>query len=72
MVKILGSNGCSEVTKDLDHNSFTGRPVAFGGFGDIYPGTMRNGLKVAVKCARINVEEMVEIKILKVGEDWRV
>lgn len=70
IISTLSSHGCPEVTKDLDLGSITARPIAFGGFGDIYPGTLRTGLKVAVKCARLNTNEIAESQVLKVGKKY--
>jgi hypothetical protein len=60
MIAVLGSHGCPDVTESLNLSECGDRPVAFGGFGDIYLGTMKNGIQVAIKCARINVDEMID------------
>jgi hypothetical protein len=66
MIAVLGSHGCPDVTESLDLSTCGERPVAFGGFGDIYPGKMKNGMQIAIKCARINVDELIDSRTLKV------
>ncbi|QRW26571.1 Tyrosine kinase specific for activated [Rhizoctonia solani] len=51
----LQEHGCKNVTEDLDLHKCSQYPVASGGFGDVFYGTLRNGSPVAIKCLRIFV-----------------
>ncbi|CAE6501807.1 unnamed protein product [Rhizoctonia solani] len=51
--ELLVSNGCRDITSDIDPARCTLYPVSNGGFGDIYEGKLRDGTKIAVKCLRI-------------------
>jgi hypothetical protein len=66
IVEILGSHGCPDVTQELDINQSSTRPIAFGGFGDIYRGKLNTGITVAIKCARFNEDENISRRSLKV------
>jgi predicted unusual protein kinase regulating ubiquinone biosynthesis (AarF/ABC1/UbiB family) len=37
----------------LDLRRCSAAPVAGGGFGDVYQGYLKNGVEVAIKCARV-------------------
>ncbi|KAG9084978.1 hypothetical protein FRC06_003788 [Ceratobasidium sp. 370] len=65
IVAILSSYGCLDASELLDLSVCGDRPVAFGGFGDIYYGKTKDGMPVAIKCARVNVGEITEYGTLK-------
>jgi hypothetical protein len=49
---LLVKHGCPDVTDRLDLERCDHHPIACGGFGDIYAGTLIGDEKVAIKCAR--------------------
>ncbi|KAG9097660.1 hypothetical protein FRC07_010752, partial [Ceratobasidium sp. 392] len=59
MITLLVEHGCPDASDSLDLSQCGERPVAFGGFGDIYYGKTKGGVPVAIKCARVNVNEAV-------------
>ncbi|KAG8721750.1 hypothetical protein FRC08_010631 [Ceratobasidium sp. 394] len=65
IVAILSHHGCPNASELLNLSECGDRPVAFGGFGDIYYGKTKDGMPVAIKCARINVDEIIESSTLK-------
>ncbi|KAG8709520.1 hypothetical protein FRC09_000627 [Ceratobasidium sp. 395] len=65
MIAVLIEHGCPDASESLDLSQCGERPVAFGGFGDIYYGKTKDGTPVAIKCARINVDEMIKDSTLK-------
>ncbi|KAF8594931.1 kinase-like protein [Ceratobasidium sp. AG-I] len=56
IISILHKHGCPDITLDLDTDNCGTRAISGGGFGDIYAGRLRNGLSVAIKCARLFVD----------------
>lgn len=53
IVAILHDHGCPDITEELDLDK-CGMMATFGGaFGDVYPGRLINGRRVAIKCARL-------------------
>ncbi|KAG9101311.1 hypothetical protein FS749_008031 [Ceratobasidium sp. UAMH 11750] len=65
IVAILSHHGCPNASELLNLSECGDRPVAFGGFGDIYYGKTKDGMPVAIKCARVNVDEIIESNTLK-------
>ncbi|KAG8711231.1 hypothetical protein FRC09_020705 [Ceratobasidium sp. 395] len=58
IITILTKHGCREITDQLDLDKCQYKfPFARGGFGDIYQGTLKGGEKVAIKCAKVYLEE---------------
>ncbi|KAG8790203.1 hypothetical protein FRC12_012534 [Ceratobasidium sp. 428] len=58
IIAILTEHLCCEITNQLDLAKCQhGSPFARGGFGDIYQGTLKGGEKVAIKCARLYLQE---------------
>ncbi|KAG8768692.1 hypothetical protein FRC12_005427 [Ceratobasidium sp. 428] len=58
IIKILVSQGrCQDITGQLDLGKCGRRPVAGGGFGDIYQGALIGGEKIAIKCARLFLQQ---------------
>ncbi|CAE6519735.1 unnamed protein product [Rhizoctonia solani] len=55
IVRLLSRHGCPDITTHIILDRCSSEPIAGGGFGDIYEGYLRNGLKVAIKCPRIFV-----------------
>ncbi|ELU37033.1 Pkinase domain-containing protein [Rhizoctonia solani AG-1 IA] len=53
ILKLLQHHGCTNVTKRLDLGQCAQDPVSYGGFGDVYTGTLGDGLNVAMKCLRV-------------------
>ncbi|KAG9125406.1 hypothetical protein FRC07_007726 [Ceratobasidium sp. 392] len=52
-VAILALHRCKDITEDLHLTSCSEYPIATGGFGDIYRGGLKSGMRVAIKCMRI-------------------
>ncbi|KAF8602025.1 kinase-like protein [Ceratobasidium sp. AG-I] len=61
----LGDHGCEDMTNLLHHASFNSYPISSGGFGDVYRGTLTDGVQVAVKTMRIHVHSEEGQKPLK-------
>jgi hypothetical protein len=56
------------MTEKLDLEACGRHPISGGGFGDIYRGTLIGGARVAIKCARLYLQQDDEgHKVLKVG-----
>ncbi|KAG8712062.1 hypothetical protein FRC08_015072, partial [Ceratobasidium sp. 394] len=53
VIACLTNWGCSNITDMLDETSCSIYPVANGGFGDVYRGTLKSGTQVAVKTMRL-------------------
>ncbi|KAG8717310.1 hypothetical protein FRC09_014451, partial [Ceratobasidium sp. 395] len=53
MFRHLVLRGCPDVTADLLESSFSERPLAIGGLGDVYRCQLTNGMRVAIKCMRV-------------------
>ncbi|KAG8690387.1 hypothetical protein FRC11_011965 [Ceratobasidium sp. 423] len=53
IIWLLSRHGCPDITTHIILDRCSSEPIAGGGFGDIYEGYLRNGLKVAIKCPRI-------------------
>ncbi|CAE6533310.1 unnamed protein product [Rhizoctonia solani] len=53
VVALISLRGLPNLTSEVDAMRCTTNPFAGGGFGDVYRGYLRNGLKVAIKCPRI-------------------
>ncbi|KAG8723134.1 hypothetical protein FRC09_004589 [Ceratobasidium sp. 395] len=56
IIEILTRRGCRDLTGQLDLGRCDDRPVAGGGFGDIYRGVLLSGEEVAIKCARLYLQ----------------
>ncbi|CAE6436878.1 unnamed protein product [Rhizoctonia solani] len=56
ILKLLQHHGCTNVTKRLDLGQCAQDPVSYGGFGDVYTGTLGDGLNVAMKCLRVTTQ----------------
>ncbi|KAG8717390.1 hypothetical protein FRC09_014350 [Ceratobasidium sp. 395] len=52
VVQHLVKHGCPEITKDLDLDSCSSSPIAWGGFSDVYSGKLYDGTEVVIKCPR--------------------
>ncbi|KAG8717394.1 hypothetical protein FRC09_014354 [Ceratobasidium sp. 395] len=52
VIQHLIQHRCPEITKDLDLDSCSHRPITWGGFGEIYLGKLHGGTEVAIKCSR--------------------
>ncbi|QRV90158.1 Tyrosine kinase specific for activated [Ceratobasidium sp. AG-Ba] len=49
----LTARGCKNLTSKLNSLSITSRPIASGGFGDVYQGELLDGTRVAIKTLRL-------------------
>ncbi|KAF8712221.1 kinase-like protein, partial [Rhizoctonia solani] len=56
ILKLLQHHGCTDVTKRLDLGQCVQDPVSYGGFGDVYTGTLYDRLNVAMKCLRVTTQ----------------
>ncbi|KAG8790282.1 hypothetical protein FRC12_012286 [Ceratobasidium sp. 428] len=66
IVSRLSLRGCADMTDRLDLATCTKRPIASGGFGDIYRGDLKDGTQVAIKTIRLPVgSSEQDQKILK-------
>ncbi|KAG8727495.1 hypothetical protein FRC12_022459, partial [Ceratobasidium sp. 428] len=66
IVARLSLRGCADMTNRLDLATCTSRPIASGGFGDIYRGELKDGTQVAIKTIRLYVgSSEQDQKILK-------
>ncbi|KAJ1310556.1 hypothetical protein OPQ81_007286 [Rhizoctonia solani] len=52
----LHLHGCKNITPYLNRSMSGDKPVASGGFGNVYRGTLNNGTEVGLKCVRMEVE----------------
>ncbi|KAG8764062.1 hypothetical protein FRC12_008298, partial [Ceratobasidium sp. 428] len=50
VMKCLVERGCQDITDDLDLDSASSEPIAWGGVGKIYFAKLRSGTEVAIKC----------------------
>ncbi|KAG8784904.1 hypothetical protein FRC12_018163 [Ceratobasidium sp. 428] len=57
IIAILVSRRCRDITGQLDLGKCGRCPVDGGGFGDIYQGALIGGEKIAIKCARVFVQQ---------------
>ncbi|KAG8723599.1 hypothetical protein FRC09_002621 [Ceratobasidium sp. 395] len=57
IVAILVGRRCRDITGQLDLGKCGHCPVNGGGFGDIYQGALLGGEKIAIKCARLFVQQ---------------
>ncbi|EUC58611.1 tyrosine kinase catalytic domain protein [Rhizoctonia solani AG-3 Rhs1AP] len=60
IVRLLALHGCENLTDHIDEESFIDFPITGGAFGDVYRGSLRGGLKVAVKTPRILLHTLSE------------
>ncbi|KAF8595616.1 kinase-like protein [Ceratobasidium sp. AG-I] len=51
----LVNRACPDITQNIDLQRCTRSPIAGGGFGDIYRGSLVDGTEVAIKCSRVFV-----------------
>ncbi|KAG8752765.1 hypothetical protein FRC12_011801 [Ceratobasidium sp. 428] len=66
IVSRLSLRGCADMTDRLDLATCTKRPIASGGFGDIYRGDLKDGTQVAIKTIRLSIgSSEQDQKILK-------
>ncbi|QRV89080.1 kinase domain protein [Ceratobasidium sp. AG-Ba] len=67
IISILVKRQCPNITDQLDLEKCGRAPTSGGGFGDVYKGELKEGQPVAIKCARIYIQEddMSGHKILK-------
>lgn len=67
IIAILGRHDCPDITSDIDLSRCSSKPIAGGGFGDVYQGILHNGSKVAIKCPRLYLDASEENRdVLKV------
>ncbi|KAG8707648.1 hypothetical protein FRC08_000370 [Ceratobasidium sp. 394] len=52
IVQHLTEHRCQDITDHLDASSCGSQPVSWGGFGDVFFGSLLGGTKVAIKTAR--------------------
>ncbi|KAG8789802.1 hypothetical protein FRC12_013182 [Ceratobasidium sp. 428] len=52
VIQHLIQHRCPEITKDLDLDSCSHRPIEWGGFSEVYLGKLHSGTEVAIKCSR--------------------
>lgn len=57
IITILGRHGCPDITGDIDLSQCSSKPIAGGGFGDIYRGALQSGAQVAIKCPRVYLDD---------------
>ncbi|KAG8684494.1 hypothetical protein FRC08_013662 [Ceratobasidium sp. 394] len=53
VIACLTNWGCSNITDMFDETSCSIYPIANGGFGDVYRGTLKSGMHIAVKTMRL-------------------
>ncbi|KAG8784725.1 hypothetical protein FRC12_018337 [Ceratobasidium sp. 428] len=57
IIAILTGHRCSDITGELDLDRCGRSPISGGGFGDVYKGTLKGGEKIAIKCARLYLQQ---------------
>ncbi|KAF8600427.1 kinase-like protein [Ceratobasidium sp. AG-I] len=60
IITILGKHGCPDITGDIDLAQCSSKPIAGGGFGDIFRGFLQSGVQVAIKCPRLYIDASEE------------
>lgn len=53
VIQHLAEHDCPDITNQLDLTQCSTSPITGGGYGDIYSGTLKDGLNVAIKCVRL-------------------
>ncbi|QRV79462.1 Serine/threonine-protein kinase [Ceratobasidium sp. AG-Ba] len=64
IVALFSDSHCTDISRELDQQTCSKKPVLGGGFGDIYHGKLRSGDIVAIKCPRLfldNSEQSREV-----------
>ncbi|KAG8704643.1 hypothetical protein FRC08_002118 [Ceratobasidium sp. 394] len=64
IIAVFDSQHCPDISQELDLQNCGGVAIAGGSFGDIYRGKLRNGDLVAIKCARLfldNTDQSQEV-----------
>ncbi|KAG8711233.1 hypothetical protein FRC09_020707 [Ceratobasidium sp. 395] len=56
IIAALAKHQCPDITDQLDLDKCGRAPIAAGGFGDVYLGTLNGGVRVAIKCARLHLQ----------------
>ncbi|KAG8745229.1 hypothetical protein FRC10_008541 [Ceratobasidium sp. 414] len=57
IVALFDSQYCPDISQDLDLQNCGSIAISGGGFGDVYLGKLRNGDQVAIKCARLFLDQ---------------
>ncbi|KAG8784728.1 hypothetical protein FRC12_018340 [Ceratobasidium sp. 428] len=57
IIAILVNRRCRDITSYLDLGKCGRSPISGGGFGDIYSGVLIGGERVAIKCARLYIQQ---------------
>ncbi|KAF8599204.1 kinase-like protein [Ceratobasidium sp. AG-I] len=65
VITLLGNHGCQDITDRLDLVACGSRPIANGGFGDVYRGKLLDSSQVAIKTMRILINTSETQKPLK-------
>ncbi|CAE6413781.1 unnamed protein product [Rhizoctonia solani] len=60
IVRQLAVHGCENLTDHVDGSTFGQLPLFKGGFGDVFCGTLRGGLRVSVKTPQISLNILEE------------
>lgn len=66
MFDLLVLHGCTDMSSSIDPNSYSSNAIAFGGFGDVWRGLLKDGTVIAVKCLRIYTIHQGDVKAMKV------
>ncbi|KAG9081442.1 hypothetical protein FS749_007650 [Ceratobasidium sp. UAMH 11750] len=64
IIAVFDSQHCPDISQELDLQNCNSVAIAGGTFGDIYQGKLRNGDLVAIKCARLfldNTDQSQEV-----------